>query len=73
MNLKPHGQAIIEYIFIFSAFSLIAIQAAKGVGNYSQDMFRSLSYALTQELTVGVCSDADICWHTQAYENRIKQ
>ncbi len=72
MNVKPHGQAIVEYIMIFAAFSFIALRAAQGVGNYSQFMFQSLSFALTQELTIGVCESPQACWHTQAYKNRVR-
>ena len=72
MKVKHHGQAIVEYIMIFAAFSFIALRAAQGIGNYSQVMFRSLSFALTQELTVGICDSASFCWHTNAYKNRIK-
>ncbi len=49
------GQAMIEYIFVFSAMALLAMQFYKWGGKYMDESVGSLGYVLTQELSVGNC------------------
>ncbi|WP_157680713.1 hypothetical protein [Bacteriovorax sp. Seq25_V] len=68
MSMLKHaqGQALLEYIFVFAIFSLIAISAAKGIAIFSEGFFKNFTYHLTQELTTGACAQG--CWHN-GYEN----
>lgn len=69
MKLDKDGQALIEYLFIFAAFSVISIGAAKGIAQFSSEFFDSFTYHLTQELSVGTCAASKVCWHDN-FENR---
>jgi Flp pilus assembly pilin Flp len=69
MRDHQSGQAIIEYLFIFALFAGVSLAVAKGVGNYSSNIFKGFAYALTQELSTGYCSTG--CWH-DAYENGVQ-
>jgi len=64
------GQALIEYLFIFALFAVIALGIAKGVGSFSVGAFQSFAYVLTQELSTGHCNKAG-CWHS-TYENGVE-
>ncbi|OIQ18544.1 MAG: hypothetical protein BM556_09830 [Bacteriovorax sp. MedPE-SWde] len=70
MRDQNAGQALIEYLFIFALFSSLALGVAKGVGTYSNDVFKSFAFMLTQELSTGYCN-SNGCWHN-AYENGVK-
>lgn len=69
MKLNHSGQAVIEYLFIFAAFSVISLGAAKGIAQFSSEFFDSFTYHLNQELSVGTCPAQKNCWH-DSYENR---
>lgn len=49
------GQALIEYLIVFSFIALIAVNLVKGLGNFMGGTVGSLAYELTQQLTTGVC------------------
>ncbi len=51
------GQALVEYIMIFSLISFIAIKLAQTFNGMMNETMNSLSYVLSQHLTVGVCKD----------------
>ncbi len=72
MISNNHGQAIIEFLLVFVFLTSLAIGIAKGLGNFSHGVFKSFSYVLTQELTIGMCpKDGRGCWHDDAYVNRV--
>lgn len=51
------GQATVEYILLFGFMAMVGIGITKGIGTGVSTSVRSLAYALTQELSTGVCSD----------------
>jgi hypothetical protein len=53
--LRQKGQALLEYIIIFSFLALIAIKMVQGVNGYITDTMGNMAYYLTQQLSVGVC------------------
>ena len=61
MGRDNRGQALLEYLFVFALFSGIALGMARGIGNYSTEVFRSFAFALSRELSVGSCPSN--CWH----------
>jgi hypothetical protein len=64
---KNKGQALVEYIIIFSFLALIAIKMVQGVSGYLTDTMGNLAYYLTQQLSVGVCDEH--CYFS-GYKNR---
>jgi hypothetical protein len=54
---RQKGQALLEYIIIFSFLSLIAIKMVQGVSGYLTGTMGNLAYYLTQQLSVGVCNE----------------
>jgi hypothetical protein len=50
------GQALIEYLLIFSFMTFIAINMVKGLGATLLSSVGYIGFELTQQLTVGVCS-----------------
>jgi hypothetical protein len=52
---KRKGQALIEYLLIFSIMSLIGVKLVVGMTEFMGDQMGNFSYVLTKELTVGVC------------------
>ena len=59
---KNSGQALIEYIFIFAFMGFLSVNLMKGLGSALSLSVDSLSYALTQELSVGVCPSGCFNW-----------
>lgn len=55
-SIGQAGQATIEYIFIFAFMSLIGVALANLIGGSIGNSARSLGWALTQELSTGVCN-----------------
>ena len=69
MKIKSNcGQATIEYILIFAFMSLIGIGVGRTIGTGIKDSVMSLGFALSQELTTGVCSQE--CFYS-SYKNRV--
>ena len=66
MIIKHAGQAMIEYLLLFSFMALIAINMVKGMGGMMTSSIQTIGYQLTQQLTIGVCERE--CWFT-GYEN----
>ena len=55
-NIKNEsGQAFVEYILIFSLFTLISLGLIKAFNTMMDNIFTSFSYILSQHLSVGVC------------------
>ena len=68
-NSQTTGQALIEYLFLFSFMIYITINMVKGLG---ATMFKSvgyLGYEITEQLTIGVCQSE--CFFT-GYKNQGK-
>jgi hypothetical protein len=60
MKNNNFGQALIEYLILFSFMALIAINMVKGMGGMMTSSIRTIGYQLTQQLTIGVCDNE--CW-----------
>lgn len=64
---KQLGQAMIEYLIIFSFLALVSIQMVQGVAGFVQGTIGNLAYYLTQQLSVGVCEKE--CYFSE-YSNK---
>lgn len=62
------GQAVVEYIVIFAFMSLIGLSLVRGITTIFGTTLGTLGYALTNELTIGVCPSE--CFD-HSYNNRI--
>lgn len=49
------GQALIEYILIFSFIALVSVGFVKSLNSLMNKSVGSLAYEVTEQLTVGVC------------------
>lgn len=61
-----HGQALIEYLLVFSFMTFFSFSLVRGL---SKSMYQTVGYLgseLTEQLTIGVC---DRLCYTQEYEN----
>jgi hypothetical protein len=56
-QVQNKGQALVEYIIIFSFLALISIKMVSGVSGYITDTMGNLAFYLTQQLSVGVCEE----------------
>ncbi len=52
---KHSGQALVEYVLIFSLFTLISLGLIKALNTMMDNTFTSFSFILSQHLSVGVC------------------
>ena len=50
------GQALIEYLFIFSFMTFVAISMVRGLGKTMSRSVGFLGYELTEQFTIGVCT-----------------
>jgi hypothetical protein len=70
IKMRAHqGQALIEYLILFSFMTFITISMVKGLG---KTLFKSvgyLGYELTEQFTIGVC--AKECFY-RGYKNQVK-
>ena len=64
------GQALIEYLLIFSFMTFVSISMVKGLGKTMFSSVGILGYELTEQFTVGVCKN--LCFFT-GYENQEKK
>lgn len=55
LRIQHSGQAVIEYILIFAFMSFIVINLVNLFAGYLGTSMGGLAYALTQQLSVGVC------------------
>lgn len=57
VNKTPEsGQALVEYLLIFSFVTFLAIGMVKGMGRTMTESVGYIGYELTEMLTTGVCS-----------------
>lgn len=49
------GQALVEYLVLFSFMALIGMNLSRGLGSAFSSTVGNIGYSLTQQLTVGVC------------------
>lgn len=54
-NNSMRGQALIEYILIFSFLALISVGFVKSLNGLMNRSIGSLTYEVSEQLTVGVC------------------
>jgi hypothetical protein len=64
---KAHGQALIEYLLIFSFMTFISINMVKGLGKTLLKSVGFLGYELTEQFTIGVCKEE--CFYS-GYKNQ---
>lgn len=64
---QPIGQAVVEYLIVFTFMALIAINVMAGIGVTVGETMGSLAFHLSQELSVGVCPS--LCFYDN-YENQ---
>ena len=58
MDKDYEWQALVEYIMIFGITVFIGMKIIGGLGEVIDDSLGSLNYALTQQLSTGVCRRA---------------
>lgn len=56
-KLRASGQALIEYLLIFSFMTFITITMVKGLGKTLFTSVGYLGYELTEQMTIGVCKE----------------
>jgi len=61
------GQALIEYIIIFSFMAIIAVRMVTAINGYLTGTMGNLAFYLSQQLSVGVCEK--LCF-LDTYGNR---
>ncbi|MFT6068883.1 MAG: Flp pilus assembly pilin Flp [Bacteriovoracaceae bacterium] len=66
-QLRDKGQATIEYILLFSFLAFILVNFVNSLGKMVGTSVGSLGYALTQQLSVGVCKT--YCYY-DGYQNK---
>lgn len=54
-KVRAQGQALIEYLLIFSFMTFIAISMVKGLGKTLLGSVGYMGYELTEQFTIGVC------------------
>lgn len=54
-QVRASGQALIEYLLLFSFMTFIAINMVKGLGKTVTNSVGVMGYELTEQFTVGVC------------------
>ena len=54
---KTSGQAVVEYLFIFTIMLGLGFLLVRGVNDTVGLTFRSLAYQLTEKLSTGVCPE----------------
>jgi hypothetical protein len=67
IKMRAQGQALIEYLLIFSFMTFITISMVKGLGKTLLSSVGFMGYELTEQFTVGVC--AKECFFT-GYSNQ---
>ena len=60
------GQALVEYLLIFSFMTFISISLVRGLGKTLMSSVGNIGYEMTEQFTVGVCKK--LCFYT-GYKN----
>lgn len=68
-NKMRAGQALIEYLLLFSFMTFIAIGIVKGLGKTMLSSVGIIGYELSEQFTVGVCDK--LCFY-RGYVNQEK-
>jgi hypothetical protein len=55
LKARSRGQALVEYIIIFSFMAIIAMKMVDAVNGYLSGTMGNLAFYLSQQLSVGVC------------------
>jgi hypothetical protein len=55
IKMRDQGQALIEYLLIFSFMTFITISMVKGLGKTLFSSVGYMGYELTEQFTIGVC------------------
>jgi len=66
-NRNASGQALIEYLLIFSFMTFISIGLVKGLGKTLISSVGNIGYELSEQFTVGVCKE--LCFFS-GYKNQ---
>ncbi len=66
---KTAGQALVEYLLIFSFLTIFVIGMAKGLSKIIANSVGYIGYGLTEQFTVGVCKR--YCFYT-GFQNQEK-
>ncbi len=56
------GQAVVEYILLFSFLMLIMLAFVRGINGAVSETMGGLAYALSHQLTIGVCEN--LCFYS---------
>lgn len=56
LSKNQKGQALVEYLLLFGFMALMAIGLMKALGNVLGEGFQGMAFALSKELSTGVCS-----------------
>lgn len=67
--MRASGQALIEYLLIFSFMTFISIGLVKGLGKTLMSSVGNIGFELTEQFTVGVCKK--LCFYS-GYENEAR-
>ena len=67
LKKRSNGQAVIEYLMIFSFMALFGVKLLQGLGTTLDETISSLAFTLTQQLSIGVCDST--CFYT-GYANQ---
>ena len=55
IEMRASGQALIEYLLIFSFMTFISISMVKGLGTTLFKSVGFMGYELSEQFTIGVC------------------
>ena len=70
IKMRDQGQALIEYLLIFSFMTFITISMVKGLGKTLFSSVGYMGYEITEQFTIGVCKSE--CFFT-GYSNQEKK
>lgn len=68
-KMGASGQALIEYLLLFSFMTFISITLVRGLGKTMMSSVGNIGFELTEQFTVGVCKK--LCFYT-GYENEAR-
>ena len=67
--IRASGQALIEYLLIFSFMTFVSISLVRGLGKTLMSSVGNIGFELTEQFSVGVCKK--YCFFN-GYENQAK-